>query len=170
MQTKQRHSLCLDTVERLATAKNGATWREFAQALGYDKSYAATLNKAARGESGAMTPNAENVLRARLGLAPVYHVEVLPCPDCGAAHTGRCHGKPVAQVVVLAADERIIRKGPKRKRKATKALRIPPDLWAALNAERQAAGVTWAEYIERMAIDARTLQAYSTKEAQGDAR
>ena len=154
----QCHSLCVDTLERLSTGKNGSTWREYATRLGYAESYAATLNKAARGVAGAMTGRAENALRVRLGLHPIHALEVPPCPDCGDAHTGRCYGKPAVQVVVLAEDDRIIRKGQPRKRRPTKALRLPPDLWAVLNAERQAAGETWAAYIERMAIDAKTMR------------
>jgi hypothetical protein len=32
---------------------------------------------------------------------------IFPCPDCGAVHTGRCHGKEIAAIVVLAPGERI---------------------------------------------------------------
>jgi hypothetical protein len=37
--------------------------------------------------------------------APVL---VLPCPDCGEAHTGRCYGKEVAAVAVLAPGEAVV--------------------------------------------------------------
>lgn len=93
------HRLCDDTVQRLSAAKT-TTWRGLAQHLGYAPNYAATLCKAARNAPGAMTAEAENVLRLRLGLAPVHHVEVPPCPDCGAVHTGRCHGREVKVVPV----------------------------------------------------------------------
>ncbi len=117
MQTRTRHTLSPETVKRLTETKNGATWREFARALQYDESYAATLNKAAHGTPGAMTLQAENILRVRLGLAPVHMIEVPTCPDCGMAHTGRCFGKPVIQVVVLSNEERVVRKGKPRSRK-----------------------------------------------------
>ena len=46
----------------------------------------------------------ENKMRAALGLEPLpAMIEVPPCPDCGSAHTGRCNGKPVAEVIVKTA-------------------------------------------------------------------
>jgi hypothetical protein len=36
--------------------------------------------------------------------------EVLACPDCGDAHTGRCHGKPVTRVQIISAKPRIRRR------------------------------------------------------------
>lgn len=110
LRTRERHQLCPDTVAALAAAKNGATWRGVAQALGYPPAYAATLNKAARGIPGALTSVAEDTLRVRLGLAPVRRIEVDACPDCGSAHTGRCHGRPVVSVVILGPGERVARK------------------------------------------------------------
>lgn len=113
LRTRERHQLCPDTVAALVAAKNGATWRGVAQALGYPPAYAATLNKAARGIPGALTRAAEDTLRVRLGLAPVRRIEVDACPDCGSVHTGRCHGRPVVAVVILGPGERIAR-GPAR--------------------------------------------------------
>lgn len=110
MRTRARHHLAIDTLEKLAAVKSGATWRAAATRLGYAPTYAATLNKAARGIPGAMTPAAEDALRARLGLAPVRRVEVSACPDCGDAHVGRCHGRPVVAVVILGPGERVARK------------------------------------------------------------
>jgi hypothetical protein len=108
--TRTRHSLSIDTIETLVSARNGSTWREYAEQLGYAKTYAATLNKAARGVPGAMTPVAENVLRERLGLEPRHYVTVAPCPDCGSAHTGRCHGRPVERVQIISGKPRKNRK------------------------------------------------------------
>lgn len=124
LRTRERHQLSVDTVEKLVTAKNGQTWRACATALGYEPAYAATLNKAARGVPGAMTLIAENILRARLGLSMLRAVTVTACPDCGSVHTGRCHGRPVVQVVTLTAEERVTRK-------PTKIIRRWADLSAA---------------------------------------
>ena len=110
LRTRERHQLCPDTVAALTAAKNGATWRGVAQALGYPPAYAATLNKAARGIPGALTSAAEDTLRVRLGLAPVRRVEVDACVDCGSVHTGRCHGRPVVSVVALGPGERVTRR------------------------------------------------------------
>ena len=54
-----------------------------------------------------MTHKAENILRVKLGLPPVHLMEVAACPDCGAAHVGRCYNKQVIQVVVLSPGERV---------------------------------------------------------------
>ncbi len=82
MNTRTRHSLSIDTIETLVSRRNGTTWRAYAEQLGYAKTYAATLNKAAHGIPGAMTQAAENILRERLGLKPrnrkKYH---RPCLD-----------------------------------------------------------------------------------------
>lgn len=51
-----------------------------------------------------MSHKTEDRMRIALGLAPLpAMIEVLPCPDCGDAHTGRCNGKPVAEVIVKPA-------------------------------------------------------------------
>jgi len=72
----------MDTVKTLAAAKNGKTWRELAESLGYTKAYAATLHKVARGVPGSLTRQSEKILRERLGLKPRnrkrYH---RPCLD-----------------------------------------------------------------------------------------
>ena len=110
METRVRHNLCPDTISTLLSRRNGTPWRDFAVGLGYEESYAATLNKAARGIPGAMTSAAEDTLRVRLGLAPVRRVEVDACVDCGSVHTGRCHGRPVVSVVALGPGERVTRR------------------------------------------------------------
>lgn len=99
------HVVDVETVQRLAERKNGS-WRSTALALGYAPGYAATLCDVARGKPGAISREGENVLRERLGLAPRHYVTVAPCPDCGSAHTGRCHGKPVVRVVIVSGKPR----------------------------------------------------------------
>lgn len=116
MRTRVKHQVSLDTVETLATGKNGASWRAYAQRLGYEESYAPTLNQIVRGVPGALTFQAENILRVRLGLAPLRLVEVTTCPDCGLVHTGRCYGKPVVAVVTLGPDEKVTQVGRARTR------------------------------------------------------
>lgn len=80
--TREKHRLCVDTVKKLSAAKNGKTWRELAESLGYSKTYAATLHKVARGVPGSLTRQSERVLRERLGIKPrnrkKYH---RPCLD-----------------------------------------------------------------------------------------
>ena len=67
--------------------------------------------------SGSVSAWAESHIRAQIGLPPIPTIEVPACPDCGSAHTGRCHGKPVAAVVVLSEGERVTKAGKARKRK-----------------------------------------------------
>lgn len=99
------HVVDVETVQRLAERKNGS-WRSTALALGYAPGYAATLCDVARGKAGCISREGENVLRERLGLAPRHYVTVAPCPDCGSAHTGRCHGKPVVRVQIVSGQPR----------------------------------------------------------------
>jgi predicted RNA-binding Zn-ribbon protein involved in translation (DUF1610 family) len=73
-----------------------------------------TLSRVLRGCS--VSEYAENDIRAKLGLEPIQTYVVEACPDCGAAHTGRCHGKPVASVEVLSDGDTIIRKRPAQTR------------------------------------------------------
>ena len=105
---RKRHIIDDATIKRLAERKKGHTLEQLAIALGYPKSYSATISGVLRGEAGRLTPETENVLRARLGLAPVNLIQVTSCPDCGAVHTGRCHGEPGA-VVWLRDGERVAR-------------------------------------------------------------
>lgn len=111
--TRTRHSLDVETVKTLRAAKNGQSWRFLSESLGYPPSYAGTLQKAHNAEDGVMTLQAENILRAKLGLHARSTYEVTACPDCGSVHTGRCHNKPIADVVVLAEGERIIKRARK---------------------------------------------------------
>ena len=99
------HVASIETVQRLAERKNGS-WRALALSLGYDAGYAATLCDVVRGKPGCISREGENVLRARLGLPPRTFIEVAPCPDCGSAHTGRCHGKPVVRVQIVSGKPR----------------------------------------------------------------
>lgn len=84
---------------------HGATgsWREVGLALGKSASYAMRV---ARGD---LAPSLEAVAsweEYRTGKV-LRTMEVPACPDCGDVHTGRCHGKQVIQVVVLAPGERV---------------------------------------------------------------
>ena len=155
METRVRHNLCPDTISTLLSRRNGTPWRDFAVGLGYEESYAATLNKAARGIPGAMTHKAENILRVKLGLPPVHLMEVAACPDCGEAHVGRCYNKQVIQVVVLAPGERVTAHPdpePKRVASPRKPRRpywrpcLPPEFESVADARRQELGLTWAEF------------------------
>lgn len=103
------------TVKALSRAKNGyKTLDEFAARFRFNVSKG-TLSRALNG--GSVSEWAENDIRAKLSMPPLQTVLVEACPDCGQAHTGRCYGKPIVQVVVLSENERIIRKGAARKRK-----------------------------------------------------
>lgn len=77
-----KHQLCISTVKTLLERKKDESWRDYAWRLGYARSYAATLNKAARGIPGAMSSEAEAILRERLGITSRtrrhYH---RPCMD-----------------------------------------------------------------------------------------
>lgn len=114
MNTRTRHSLSIDTIETLVSRREGITWREYAEQLGYAKTYAATLNKASRGVPGAMTLAAENILRAKLGLDVIETKPAQVCPSCLAEGRGMivhgegvdCHGKPVARVVIVSGKPR----------------------------------------------------------------
>lgn len=135
--------------------KNGNSWRGLGKDIDVPHGI---LHAIGTGSYEHVSWDTVRKVRVRLGLDdPGAIVSALACPDCGAAHTGRCYNKNVVSVVVLSEHERVTRAGKPRKRKPSKALRLPPDLWAALNAERN--GQTWASYIEQLAIDARTLRA-----------
>ena len=66
--------------------------RAAANALGVTQSM---LSDVLRGRADHISATQENRLRIALGLAPIARIEVEPCPDCGAVHTGRCHGRAV---------------------------------------------------------------------------
>lgn len=99
------HVVDVETVKSLAERKKGS-WRSTAVKLGYAPGYGATLCDVARGKAGSISREGENVLRERLGLAPRHYITVPPCPDCGSAHTGRCHNRPVARVVIVSGKPR----------------------------------------------------------------
>jgi len=106
--TRLRHTPHASTVTALSARRNGLSLRGLARALHYTENFAPTLGDVLNGRAGVITISTENDLRARLGLAPIpAPLTVPPCPDCGNVHTGRCHGKPVAQVVCLAPDETV---------------------------------------------------------------
>jgi len=107
MRMRRKHELSASTVDALTERRNGHTLRALASSLDYAENYAPTLGGILRGTPGVITMQGENILRARLGLAPISTLEVPPCPDCGNVHTGRCHNRPVAAVVCLAPDETV---------------------------------------------------------------
>lgn len=129
------HVLLEETIEALRGVAAGKTWRACADALDYPPSSAAALCAAARGETGAMSFQAENILRERLGLPPIKTVPTMVCLSCLTkgrgliVHAaGDCHDKPVAEVVVLAEGERVVKRaGKPRKRKQYKLLRFDPN-------------------------------------------
>lgn len=108
-----------DTQERLSERRRG-TLRETCSALGLPKKDAGLLSDIIRGIHTNVSDEAENRVRVALGLAPKPKVYQLPeCPSCGGEpHHGDCHGKTVAQVVVLAPGERV------------RSPRKPPAKWA----------------------------------------
>jgi hypothetical protein len=88
---------------------------------------------------------AENVVRVALGEAPLL-VEIPACPDCGAVHHARCHGKAAPVAVVVS--------GQPRRRKPSKAIRVDPQVFAALDADRREHKRTWTEYLDGLLWDA----------------
>lgn len=54
-----------------------------------------TLSDIINGRAEHVSLRTENKVRAALGLPPIVLHTVPACPDCGAVHTGRCHGRTV---------------------------------------------------------------------------
>lgn len=148
MKTRRRHVLDQDTTDALRERKATKPYRTLCRELGYPETYAATLSATVRGIAGSMTLEAENVLRVRLGLAPRQTIQAPPCPDCGALHTGRCHGEP-GEIVWIKSGEKVIKQRPSkpRRRPPRSSIVISRELWRELNAERNAAGETWDEFL-----------------------
>lgn len=105
-----------DTIERLSQAFTGSL-RGTARVLGLPEKDNSLLSDIMRGVHANVSRDAENRVRSALGLPPIIEHVVPACPSCGGVHTGDCHGKPVVQVVILAAGE-----GVRRARK-------PPERW-----------------------------------------
>jgi hypothetical protein len=105
------------TVKRLSAAKKhfGSLDSVMTQfAFGVSKG---TLSRALNG--GPVSVYAENNIREALGLEAVKTCVVEACPSCSGAHGEKldCHGKPVAQVVILTDNERVVSRGKPRNRK-----------------------------------------------------
>lgn len=101
-----------DSVEKVLTAttfavlerKNGNSWRALGESLGVPHGILHAIGTGAYSHVSWLTIRKVCV---RLGLDdPGDVVHALPCPDCGSAHTGRCHGKPVARVVIVSGKPR----------------------------------------------------------------
>jgi hypothetical protein len=114
---RHSHTSHVTTQKALQERRNGGTLRGLAVALGYTEKQAATLGAVIKGHAGVITPEGENDLRLRLGLAPIQTISVPPCPDCGGVHTGRCQGKEVVQVVILSTNEVVRKVKPSRPQK-----------------------------------------------------
>lgn len=98
------------TIETLQNRRHGSL-RKLAADLGFPTSFAGTLSDILRARDNHVSRETENRVRHALGLPALpRRVEVPACPTCGEVHVaGDCHGKPVAQVVVLAPGEQVRR-------------------------------------------------------------
>lgn len=106
--TDEMHTAIQETQIALSERKNGSSWRAVSDTLGV---HFATLHAVATNDFGHVSWDAFNRVRLALALQPIpAAITVSPCPDCGAVHTGRCHGKPVVQVVTLSPGEQVTRK------------------------------------------------------------
>ena len=92
------------TVQALKMAKNGFGTLDSMMARFHFEISKGTLSRALNGQS--VSEYAENEIRHKLSLPSIQTVLVEACPDCGAAHTGRCHGKPVVRVVTVSGKAR----------------------------------------------------------------
>lgn len=111
MRTRQRHIIHASTALAVSAAKSGS-WANTALSLGFAAHEGAMLCDVARGKPSAVTPEGENIIRARLGLPVIPLVRVPACPTCGGAHVAAdCHGAEVAAVVTLAPGETVRRRG-----------------------------------------------------------
>jgi predicted RNA-binding Zn-ribbon protein involved in translation (DUF1610 family) len=104
-----------------------------------------TLSRVLREQS--VSEFAENDIRVKLGLEPMRTHVVEACPDCGAPHVGRCHGKPVAAVVVLSAGERVVKAGTRKRN--TDGISAQRDEIAATRRTKERLGLTMTEYLRR---------------------
>lgn len=106
----------IEALQRLSWAK---THRAKCAALALPEAWRGTIGRILSGQAVGL--DKENEVRIRLELpqrVPAM-IEVPPCEDCGDVHTGRCNGKPVAAVVMLAPGETVrITNGTRRQRKA----------------------------------------------------
>lgn len=136
------------TASALAKRKTGKTLRVLACDLGEPRFSIATLSAVLRNKPGTLTMTSEDDLRQRLGL-PAISPHIMPaCPSCGGAHVlADCHGAPVAEIVALAPDERIVKRRPPRPRRTTGIGGLHPETRARHDARRRANGQTWEAYL-----------------------
>jgi transcriptional regulator with XRE-family HTH domain len=78
----------------IAARTSTQSQRALARDLGLGNGGQALLSKILRGVS--VSPATMQRIGYALGIAPPPPIEIPPCPDCGGAHYGRCHNKPVA--------------------------------------------------------------------------
>jgi hypothetical protein len=74
---------------------------------------------------------------------PPLKIAVPVCPDCGAVHTGRCHGVPEPTVIVKSAH-------PRQPRAPRKSIHVSPDIWERLNTCRIEGGETWEQFLSEL--------------------
>lgn len=103
------------TVERLLEARNGSGTLDGVVAKYNINVSKGTLSRVLNGYS--VSEYAENEIRHKLGQERIYTRPAAICLSCLAkgrgfiVHTaGDCHDKPVADVVVLAEGERVVRR------------------------------------------------------------
>lgn len=102
METPSVGGYLADTQKAIWQRKNGCSWRELARTIDVPHG---VLHALGNGKWGHVSWDTVRIVRRHMGLCdPGPIVETFACPDCESdtPHTGRCHGKPVAQVVCLA--------------------------------------------------------------------
>jgi hypothetical protein len=129
----------VSTVKALSRRRNGGTLRALAADLGLAENTIATLSDVLRERPGALTAEAENDLRRRLGLPTIITIPVAPCPTCGGDHGMKgipdCGGLPIASVAILRPGEVVADAGDVVKR-PTKARPRKPDERGTLHVEK----------------------------------
>lgn len=110
---------------------------------------------------GGVSLQAENAVRLALDEGALS-ADLAPCPTCHGDHGMQgipdCHGAPVAAVVCLGADEKVAHKGKPRNRKPAAVIHVPPELHAAVMADRRP-GESLADVVMRQRHALTTLRA-----------
>lgn len=93
-----------NTTFAILKRKNGKSWRALGEELDVPHGVLHAIGGASYEHVSWLTVRK---VRVRLCLSdPGDIIPALACPDCGSAHTGRCHGKPVARVVIVSGKPR----------------------------------------------------------------
>ena len=79
--------------------KRLGAWRRVGEILGCSGAHARSITRGERRPGPAILANWQAF---QTGERVVYEPAPV-CPDCGSIHTGRCHGRPVGEVIVKAA-------------------------------------------------------------------